>query len=155
MKKDTIVKSATALTAVLAVSLALPAAAHHSFAVYDTKQTRSAEGTIKEFNFGAPHSSATFMIKGPDGKPQELTLQGAAPSALLRAGFNARDFSRGTKVELTWYPVKNGGPEGAMITMKLADGRLFKDQEARGAGGGPPGGGPPGDGPPGGGPPGP
>lgn len=121
-----------ALTLAFTLAPAFPAAAHHSFAVYDTTQTKTAAATIKEFNFGAPHSTATFTIEGPGGKSQNLTLQGAAPSALTKAGFKARDFSKGTKVQITWHPVRTGGPEGAMISLKLADGRIFDDQETQG-----------------------
>lgn len=120
-----------ALTLAFTVALTFPAAAHHSFAVYDLTQTKTAAGTIKEFNFGAPHSTATFTIMGPDGKSQNLTLQGAAPAALSRAGFKPRDFSKGTQVEISWHPVRTGGPEGAMIMLKLSDGRVFNDEESQ------------------------
>lgn len=126
------IKQFGALMLAFTVALTFPAAAHHSFAVYDLTQTKTAAATIKEFNFGAPHSTATFTIKGSDGKSQNLTLQGAAPSALSRAGFKPRDFSKGTQVEISWHPVRTGGPEGAMITLKLADGRVFNDQETQG-----------------------
>lgn len=115
---------------------ALPAWAHHSFAVYDMQATKSAEATIKEFHFGAPHSTVRFVVKGANGTPQDLTLIGAAPSALQRAGFKAQDFSKGTKVQITWHPVKNGAPEGTMLSITLPNGRVFMDNEVRGAGGG-------------------
>lgn len=122
----------------LALTLAYPAAAHHSFAVYDMVSKKSAEGTIKEFAFGAPHSTLRFIVKGADGKPHDLTLIGAAPGALRKAGFKPQDFSKGTKVQVTYHPVKNGAPEGAMLSITLPDGRVFMDQEVRGGGGAPP-----------------
>lgn len=146
MNKDVVKRAAMALHVML-LAAAVPTWAHHSFAVYDLKETKSAEGVIREFNFGAPHSTATFIITDAKGKSSALTLQGAAPVALSRAGFKPRDFSKGTKVEISWHPVRNGGPEGALIMMKLPDGRVFKDQESSGLGG-PPGGGPGAGGPP-------
>lgn len=143
-----LVKRAVLTLHVALLAIAVPTWAHHSFAVYDLKQTKSAEGVIKEFNFGAPHSTATFIIKDANGKTSALTLQGAAPAALSRAGFKPRDFSKGTKVEISWHPVRNGGPEGALVTMKLPDGRVYKDMESSGLAGPPPGGGPGAGGPP-------
>lgn len=128
MSKGMIRESAWAMY--MALVMAMPVAAHHSFAVYDATQTKTAQATIKEFNFGAPHSSATFMIIGSDSKSQPLNLQGAAPAALKRAGFSPKDFAKGTKVEISWFPVKDGGPAGALRTLKLADGRTFIDHES-------------------------
>ena len=141
MNKTVEKRAAKALYAALLVA-ALPSWAHHSFAVYNVNETKSAEAVIREFNFGAPHSTATFIVKDAKGKIGPLTLQGAAPAALARAGFKARDFTKGTKVQITWHPVRSGGPEGALISLQLPDGRVFKDQESSGLGG-PPGGGPP------------
>lgn len=138
MNKVVVKRVAVALHAAL-LAVAVPTWAHHSFAVYDVNKTKTAEGIIKEFNFGAPHSTATFLIKDASGKSSAVTLQGAAPAALSRAGFKPRDFSKGTKVEISWHPVRNGGPEGALVMMKLPDGRVFKDQESSGLGGPPPG----------------
>jgi hypothetical protein len=76
-------KRAMALRAVLwpmlLMAIAAPASAHHSFAGYDMSKTSNAQATIKEFRWGAPHSAAVFVIKGSDGKQQEVTVASAAP----------------------------------------------------------------------------
>jgi len=54
--------------------------AHHSAAGYDMKKTETAQATIKEFRWGAPHSAAVFTIKGPKGELQELNTSSAAPA---------------------------------------------------------------------------
>lgn len=118
-----------ALAATALSTFAGTAAAHHSYAPYDMTKTVKAAATIKEFYWGAPHSSASFVIRGEDGQPQNLTLQGAAPNTMLRAGFNPRDMRRGIEVEITWHPMRNGKPGGTLATMKLPDGRVFKDNE--------------------------
>lgn len=115
---------------ILAAGMAAPLSAHHSFAGYDMSKTRSASATLKEFRWGAPHSSVVFVIKGADGKPQEVTMGSASPAAFAKQGFKPRDFKVGDKMEITWHPSKSGATGGVLATMKLADGRKFGDTES-------------------------
>jgi hypothetical protein len=48
-----------------------------------------------------------------------------------------RDFHRGDKVTVTYHPNTSGGSGGALATMTLPDGKMYKDTEV--AAGGPPG----------------
>lgn len=109
--------------------VAAPAWAHHSAVGYDLTRTVSANATLKEFLWIAPHSSAVFTIVTADGKAQEITLGSAAPNKFAGQGFKPRDFKAGQKVEITWYPTRNGKPGGLLATMKLPDGRVFEDIE--------------------------
>jgi hypothetical protein len=117
------------LSAILAAGLAAPLSAHHSFAGYDMEKTQSAPATLKEFRWGAPHSSVVFMIKGADGKPQEVTMGSASPASFAKQGFKPRDFKAGDKMEITWHPSKSGATGGVLSSIKLADGRKFGDTE--------------------------
>lgn len=105
------------------------AAAHHSAAGYDFNKTESAQATIKEFRWGAPHSSIVITIKGANGRPEDVALASAAPTSFVRQGFKPKDFRIGDKVEIAWHPTKNGNPGGILETMKLGDGRVFKETE--------------------------
>ena len=114
---------------ILAAGWAAPLSAHHSGAGYDTSKTLSASATLKEFRWGAPHSAVVFIIKGPDGKPQEVSMASAAPASFSRAGFKPRDFKVGDKMEITWHPSKSGAIGGTLATITLPDGRKFGDAE--------------------------
>lgn len=103
--------------------------AHHSFAGYDMTKTNHAPATIKEFRWGAPHSTAVFVITGPGGEQQQITIASASPSAFVKQGFKPKDFKAGDKVELSWHPTRGGQPGGFMAGIKFADGRVFKDSE--------------------------
>ena len=116
--------------AVLALGMvALPVSAHHSASGYDMKKTETAQATIKEFRWSAPHSSAVFIIKGPKGQPQELLAHTATPAMFIRQGFKPKDFKVGEKVEIMWHPTRSGAPGGIVSSIKFADGRVFKDDE--------------------------
>jgi hypothetical protein len=103
--------------------------AHHSYAPYDMTKTLKAAATVKEFYWGAPHSSASFVILGPGGKQQNLTLQGAAPATMLKQGLSPRDIRKGMKVEIAWHPLRSGELGGTLASIKFADGRVFSDNE--------------------------
>jgi Family of unknown function (DUF6152) len=114
---------------ILAAGWAAPVSAHHSFAGYDMSKTLSEPATLKEFRWGAPHSMVVVMMKGPDGKPQKVTIASASPAAFAKQGFKPRDFKVGDKMEVTWHPSKSGATGGVLSSIKLADGRKFSDVE--------------------------
>jgi hypothetical protein len=116
-------------SAILGVAMAAPLSAHHSGAGYDMQKTLSAKATLKEFRWGAPHSMVVFMVKGADGKEQEVSMGSAAPASFSRQGFKPRDFKVGDKMDITWHPSKNGALGGTLATITLADGRKFGDAE--------------------------
>ena len=140
--------------AVLASALGLcfwnaAALAHHSFAAYDQQVTKSVSGTLKEFDWNAPHSGLTVVYLDEKGQMQEVSVTTGAPSSIAGQGFKKRDFKVGTKVTLSWHPNRNGTPGGEMVELKLDDGRVLhggfalpggKSPEAPppGASGGPP-----------------
>lgn len=120
-------------TTLLGASWVGTAQAHHSFAAYDMVHSLTAPATIKEFRWGAPHSSIVLVTRSPEGKARELTLITASPNMFVRQGFNPKSFRAGDKVVATYHPNINGSAGGALASVKFADGRIFKDQEAFGA----------------------
>jgi hypothetical protein len=117
------------------------ALAHHSFAAYDQKVMKTVSGTLKEFDWNAPHSGVTVTYVDAQGQVQEVSVTTGAPSTIASQGFRPKDFRVGTKVTLSWHPNRNGLPGGELAEIKLEDGRVLHG----GFGGGPPpGGAPPG-----------
>jgi hypothetical protein len=119
----------SAVAALASGMMALPAVAHHSAAGYDMNKTETAKATIKEFRWGAPHSSAIFIVKSPKGEPQELVTSSAAPTMFMKQGFKPKDFKIGDTVEIAWHPTRSGAPGGILSKIKFNDGREFKDEE--------------------------
>lgn len=119
--------------AVLVIGLGSAAAAHHSFAAYDMKRTFTASGTLKEFRWGAPHSSMVLLY-AEKGKQKSMSIVSGSPLMFSRQGFKPRDFKRGDKVTVTYHPNISGQPGGAMASLKLPNGRTFADSEAARAG---------------------
>jgi hypothetical protein len=113
----------------VAMAITAPVWAHHSAVGYDFSKTLSAEATIKEFRWVSPHSSVVVVIKGPDGRPEEMTVTSATPATFSKQGFSPRDFKVGDKVQIAWHPAKSGHLGGMLASMKFPDGRVFKDVE--------------------------
>lgn len=112
------------------VSVAAPVLAHHSFAAYDMRTTRQINGTLREFRWGAPHSSMVVEFRDSRNQTVRMSITSGSPLAFSRQGFNPRDFTRGEAVRVTYHPNVNGSPGGALATMRLSDGRTFSDDEA-------------------------
>ena len=124
--------------AAFAVLAAAPAFAHHSFNAYDMSKTESASGVLKEFRWGAPHSSLVLVFLDKSGKQQTMSVVSGSPLMFSKQGFAPRDFHRGDKVSLTYHHNTGGGLGGALATMTLPNGRTFKDSEAAAVGPGAP-----------------
>jgi len=120
----------SAVTALATGMVTFPVFAHHSAAGYDMTKTETAQATIKEFRWGAPHSTAIFVFKGPKGEPQEIVTSSAAPAMFIKQGFKPKDFKVGDKVEIAWHPIRSGALGGILSKIKFDDGREFNDQEA-------------------------
>lgn len=112
-----------------AVAFASAIPAHHSATGYDTSKTEVAQGTLKEFRWGAPHSTLVFAIASKDGKSRDISMGGGAPGKFVKQGFNPRDFKVGDKMEVSWHPARNGSPGGLLTHLKLKDGREYQDDE--------------------------
>ena len=132
--------------AALAAIAAAPAFAHHSFNAYNMSKTETVSGAIKEFRWGAPHSSVVVIYVDKSGKQQTMSVVSGSPLAFSKQGFAPRDFHAGDKVTLTYHPNTSGGIGGALATLTLPNGKSYKDSEAAAAG--PPGAPPPPAGPP-------
>ena len=68
------------------VMCAVPALAHHSFAMFDAEKTVSIEGTVKEFQWTNPHSWILMTVSGAQGE-QQWAIEMGGPSGLARQGW--------------------------------------------------------------------
>ena len=106
-----------------ALLLALPAFAHHSFAMFDNEKEKTLEGVVKEFQWTNPHAWVQLMVKGPDGKEVEWSIECASPNGLKRQGWRGNTIKAGDKVTAIIHPLKSGEPGGSMMVIVLPDGK--------------------------------
>jgi hypothetical protein len=124
VKKDSVtVLLVAGLVCVLMTTLSVrPALAHHSFAMYDQKQTKTLTGKLTRYIPGANHAQLIFEVLGPDGKPTvgkdgkpvQWGVETGSAAAMARRGIAPKTFPDGTIFTVTFFPLRDGRPFGAM-----------------------------------------
>jgi hypothetical protein len=111
----------------------LPAAAHHSFAMFDNAKTVTLDGTVKEFEWVNPHSWIHIMAVNAQGKPEEWAFEMGSPGQLTTQGWKKDTVKVGDKVTISFHPMKDGSHGGSQQGVKLANGTVMGGFGARGA----------------------
>ena len=101
------------------------AIAHHSFAMFDQENPIELAGSVQEFKFTSPHSFIILQVRQQDGGTQLWSLEGGAPSALVRDGWSSKTLKPGDELQLTVEPLRSGAPGGSWSVgrTKFKDGR--------------------------------
>jgi hypothetical protein len=121
---DAMIRPAAMATFAVLAAIALPAAAHHSTAMFDFTKTVHLEGTIKDFQWTNPHTWTVVTVTGKAGVAGEYGLEGMSPNYLARNGWTKRTLKAGDKVKLAVYPLKDGRKGGFMVSVTMADGTI-------------------------------
>jgi hypothetical protein len=94
-------------------------AAHHSFAMFDQEHPIDLVGTVKEWKYTAPHAFIILEVKDQDGASQVWSLEGGAPSGLIRDGWTSKTLKPGDELQLKVDPLRSGAPGGAWNVNKV------------------------------------
>ena len=107
------------------VAIALPALAHHSFAMFDHTKVVALKGTVKEFQWTNPHVVLWVytepLADGAGGAPQVWSLELTSPGNLTRTGWNRKSLKAGDKVELQLNPLRDGTHGGSFLQARILD----------------------------------
>jgi len=107
--------------------LALPAGAHHSFAMFDSEHQIKISGTVTKFDWVNPHIYI-FANAGEAGKDvKEWTIEGASPGILNRVGWKFNVVKAGDRITMVIAPLRSGEAGGLLKEIKLADGRILNN----------------------------
>jgi len=114
--------------ALMALGAAGAASAHHSFgSEFDSTKPVKLEGTVKKFEWVNPHSWIHIMAPDPKqgNKIVEWKIEGGAPSALLRRGWNRNSLPEGTKIIVTAYRARDGAPRASAAEISFPNGQTL------------------------------
>ena len=108
--------------ALLGAVLAMPVAAHHSFAMYDLTRTATLTGKLTRFIPGANHAQLIFELIdgdgnvriGADGNALTWGVETAPAAQIAQQGITVKSFPVGTIVTVTLNPLRDGRPFGSL-----------------------------------------
>ena len=121
--------------AALAAVAALPALAHHAFAAeFDINRPIRLEGVVSRMEFSNPHSWLHITVTTDAGDVQEWKVEGGAPNALIRRGWNRNSILPGTRVCVEGFQARDGSFRANGREVLLDDGsNLFMGSTGIGA----------------------
>ena len=100
---------------------AIPATAHHSFAMFDASQTVTLEGSVKEFQWTNPHSFILMAVPSSDGQVDQWSIEMGGPAGLARQGWVPKTLKPGMSISVIMHPLREGHG-GQFLAVTLPDG---------------------------------
>jgi hypothetical protein len=125
---------ALCLAVVCAASVAAPAMAHHSFAMFANDKIVTLKGTVSEFEWTNPHAWLHMVVLNDAGKSEEWAFEMASPLQLTSKGWKEGIVKPGDKITIAMHPMKDGSRGGSSVTVTLANGTVLGQQPRPGAG---------------------
>jgi hypothetical protein len=103
-----------------------PAAAHHSFAIYDMTQNVEFDGVIENVKLRNPHMALTLVQTKADGTKETINfVEGAPANMIVRMGLNPADVAAGKPIKAVGAPRRDDATAYFLKAIILPDGRRF------------------------------
>jgi hypothetical protein len=108
---------------IAAVLIAVPAFAHHSFAMFDASKTVTLNGTVKSFEWTNPHMWLTVTVPEANGQPVEYPLEMQGIAGAVKLGWKRDTAKAGDKISVNIHPLRDGSHGGQLLNVVLANGQ--------------------------------
>jgi hypothetical protein len=118
--------------AFVALLLAGPALAHHSFAIFAMDTDVTYKGTVLEYRWINPHTHIIIKVDPAPGVDPKTVgtwdVEGGSTNIMGRQGWNRATYKAGDPITLVAHPLKDGGKGASLFYAIRADGsRLYHD----------------------------
>ena len=119
-------KISTRLLLAVLGAVALPAAAHHSFAIYDMEQNINFDGVVAVLKMRNPHMALTLKVTKDDGTTGMVEfVEGAPANMIVRMGLDPDDIAVGMPIKAIGAPLRDDAHAYFLKAIILPDGRRF------------------------------
>ena len=110
------------LAAAVVLALAIPVAAHHSFAAeYDSNQPFKLTGAVTKIEWTNPHVYFYIDVKDPEsGRIANWAMEMGAPAVIARNGWKRSSMKIGDLVIVEGFKAKSGRTHGNARSVTLA-----------------------------------
>ena len=110
----------------LLTAVAMPVAAHHSFAIYDMQQDVEFHGVIASIKLRNPHMAMTLTTEGANGAQQTINfVEGAPANMLARLGLRPEHVKVGQEITAIGAPRHDNPNAWFLKAIILPDGTRF------------------------------
>ena len=109
---------ALALAPMLAV---VPAAAHHSYTMFDMQKTVALDASVVRFKWQNPHSFIEADV-AVNGGTERWAIEMTAPNNLVQEGWKRTSLKPGDRVRIWVHPLRSGARGGSYVGVRLPDG---------------------------------
>jgi len=113
------------LAAVLG-SVAAPAVAHHSFAMFDKGKMTTIEGVVSRLAWTNPHVLIDIDVIDKQGQTAQYRIESASINILMRQGWKVGSIKAGDRITIVFNPLKSGLPGGLLIEATLPNGTVLR-----------------------------
>ncbi|HEY6815030.1 MAG TPA: DUF6152 family protein [Croceibacterium sp.] len=107
-------------------ALAIPAAAHHSYSMFDMQKTVVLEATVVRFKWQNPHAFIEADVV-ERGTAQRWAIEMTSPNNLAQEGWKRTSLKEGDRVRIWVHPLRSGARGASYAGVRLPDGSTLGD----------------------------
>jgi hypothetical protein len=117
----------SSLFAALALAAAaIPAAAHHSYSMFDMNKTVVLEASVVRFKWQNPHAFIEADVTAPSGT-ERWAIEMTSPNNLAQEGWRRTSLKPGDRVRIWVHPLRSGARGASYAGVRLPDGSTLGD----------------------------
>ena len=115
------------LAALALAALAVPAAAHHSYAMFEMNRTVQLDAQVTRFKWQNPHAFIEADVAAPGGSTEHWAIEMTSPNNLAQEGWKRTSLKPGDRVRIWVHPLRSGARGGSYAGVRLPDGSTLGD----------------------------